>query len=125
MLWASDLGNGHYKLENIPLQDGVSYQDVVEAVFEDDGMLTFKRVVKKSGHRTIHVSLEQNATKEFTDSIIALGCSIEGAIPTFLSIDIPPAIELGTVTNHLTDMGVEWEYGDPTYEQAHSGDRNS
>ena len=89
-LWAFDLGNGRYKLDSTPwYQYGVSYQDVVEAVAEDDGMLTFKRVVEKSGFRTIRVSLENNATKEFTDSIVALGCSFEGANPKYLAIDIP------------------------------------
>jgi hypothetical protein len=117
-LWAFDIGNGSYKLDSTPwFQYGVSYQDVVKAEITSDGPLTFTGVVQKSGNRTLRVVLDTNATKEFTDSIIALGCSFEGANPKFLAIDVPPEVALDTVVSYLSDRGVNWEYGDPTYEQ--------
>ena len=121
-LWAFDLGEGHYKLDSTPwYQYGVSYQDIVSATLRD-GQLHFDQVLAKSGYRTLRVRSDQQVPQILLDSLVALGCTYEGANPTFVVIDVPPNVELTTVVDSLMASGIEWEHADPTYEQIHESD---
>jgi len=116
-LWAFHLGENRYQLDNTPwYQYGVSWRDVIEAEPEGpDEMPYFRRVLAKSGYRTVRVALEEPASDEFLERIKELGCSFEGATRKYLAIDIPPDRSLENVTEFLTNAGVRWEYADPTY----------
>ena len=46
-LWATPLAPGTYRLENTPTCGFLYYRDIVKAV-EDDGMLTFQRLVMRA-----------------------------------------------------------------------------
>ena len=116
-LWAFDLGDGRYKLDSTPwYQYGVSYQDVVSASSRD-GQLHFERVLAKSGYRTLRVRSDERVPQTLLDSLVALGCTYEGANPTFIAIDVPPNVELTTAVDSLMASGIEWEHADPTHEQ--------
>jgi hypothetical protein len=121
-LWAAPLGNNLYRLDNSPFYIyGVSWQDVVEAQPEEDGFLFFLRVIEKSGHRTVRVLFEDFSAKDpEAEPILAdiknLGCTYEG-YGGLLVIDVPPEVNLETVTEYLKDSKLEWEYADPTYEE--------
>ena len=126
-LWALNLGEGRYQLDNTPwFAYGVSWQDVVEAVPEaEGGFPVFRRVVQKSGHRTLRTALPESATEAFLEEIKGLGCSFEGANREFIAIDVPPAVELQRVTDFLEEKEVEWEYADPTHEEVMSSKENA
>ena len=116
-LWAFDLGNGRYKLDSTPwYQYGVSYQDIVSAVFRD-GQLHFDQIIAKSGNRTLRVRSDENVPQVLLDSLVAAGCTYEGANPKFIGIDIPPSVDLSVAIHLLQESGLEWEHADPTYEQ--------
>ena len=117
-LWAYDLGEDLYQLDNTPwYQYGVSWKDVIEAVPESEGEFPlFRRVVEKSGYRTLRVALEEPATAEFLDEIKQLGCSFEGANRRYIAIDLPPSIDLQKIADFLAENDMRWEYADPTYE---------
>jgi uncharacterized protein DUF4265 len=124
-LWAFKLSPTTYRLDNTPWYAyGVSYRDVIEALPDEDGYPFFTRVLEKSGYRTLRVALEAPASTEFLQSISALGCRFEGANQRYIAIDIPAAIDLRSVTDHLVARGVQWEYADPTHE-AVTGDTGS
>jgi len=119
-LWAFDLGNHLYALDNTSwFQYGVSYKDIVEALPQTDGLPLFTRVVKKPGYRTLRVRHEERVPQQLLDRLVKLGCSYEGANPKFIAIDVPPEAELSPVLNELTSSKAEWEHADPTYEQLH------
>jgi hypothetical protein len=121
-LWAIDLGDGRYELDNSPwYQYGVSWKDIVAAEPAADGFLEFTRVIEKRGHRTVRMRADRPIPQSFLDSIVAFGCSYEGAIPTYMAIDIPPGIDFDGAVRLLLESGLEWEHGDPTYEQLHTG----
>jgi hypothetical protein len=121
-LWAFDLGGNRYRLDNSSwLQYGVSYKDIVEALPEADGMLFFTRVLEKSGHRTVRVHDGDGVHQSLIDSLIAAGCSFEGANRKFIAFDIPPAVSLQSVVRILEETHVTWEHADPTYEELHGG----
>jgi hypothetical protein len=119
-LWASDLGCGHYRLDNTPWYAyGISWQDVVEARPDEQGQLQFVKVVSKSGNRTVRITSEQPFTDEWLEKVASLGATYEGANRRYIGINVPQELGLEVVTSFLIDEGVEWEYADPTYEEVH------
>jgi hypothetical protein len=127
-LWAFDLGNDEYRIDNLPyFAYGVSWNDIVFAPLDDeDGRPTFQKVIEKSGNRTIRlifeVAVEAGSTsRKLLDSLIAVGCDFEGANKKYIVVNIPPDVDLQSVTQIVTDADVEWEYADPTYDTVYSG----
>jgi hypothetical protein len=122
-LWAVPLGDDRYKLDNSPFYAyGVSWQDTVFAPIDaQEGLPTFQFVVAKSGNRTIRVIFDPpvspgNASDQVLQGLVALGCSYEGANPGYISVNIPPDVELQQVRSYLVQQDAQWEHADPTYE---------
>lgn len=55
--------------------------------------------------------------KALLDALVELGCKYEGAVPSFIGIDVPADVELTSATELLIQSGLEWEHADPTYEE--------
>lgn len=120
-LWAFDLGNDEYRLDNIPFfACSVSCRDVVYAPFdEDEGFPTFQRMVRKSGSRTVRVLLDEpagpgNRSESLLAGLIGLGCHYEGMNGTCIAVDVPPAADFDAVCNFLNDARATWEGADPS-----------
>ena len=123
-VWAKPLGNNKYILDNLPFfAYGLSWQDLVEACPDSDGVLEFKKIVEKSGHKTVRViNVEGEISNDFMELITSIGCGIEGATRKFIAIDIPEDVEVDKVIDVVANSGYEWEYADPTYEDIHKLD---
>ncbi len=123
-LWAFDLGQGQYKLDNTPWYAYcVSTGDVIEAEREDPaGFPVFKRVVAKSGYRTVRITSDTDFTDDLFEEIKSLGCSFEGANRRYVAIDVPPAVQLNAVADFLTESKIRWEHADPTWEELYGTD---
>lgn len=122
-LWATHLGNDNYKLDNSPFYAyGVSWEDVVFAPFnQEEQFPTFQKVVEKSGNRTIRVLFDPpvedgNKSDEILKGLVGLGCDFEGANRKYISVNIPPNVNLETVHNYLIERNATWEHADPTYD---------
>lgn len=122
-LWATPLGDDRYKLDNSPFYAyGVSWEDVVFAPIDtQEGFPTFQSIVEKSGNRTVRIVFDQpvspdNASDQVLQGLVELGCSYEGANPRYISINIPPGVELTTVRSYLIKHDVQWEQADPSYQ---------
>lgn len=122
-LWAERVGPDQYRLLNSPFWAySVSWLDVVEALPDAEGVLTFVRVVEKSGHRTVRIILDPPVDKSpesqaVLDGLVALGASYEGMYPGYMAIDIPPAVEMDGIVDYLVASGRQWEYADPRYSE--------
>jgi hypothetical protein len=121
-LWATELGNDEYKLDNSPFYAySVSWQDIVYAPFDPiEERPTFLRVIKKSGNRTVRVIFEPaveagNPSDQLLQGLVALGCSYEGADRGYMSINIPADVQLEVVRDYLIFKQANWEYADPRY----------
>jgi len=121
-LWAFDLGNDQYKIDNSPFYAySVSAEDVVYAPFNnDEGFPTFERIVSKSGNRTVRVIFDPpvepgNESDVVLQGLVGLGCSYEGANEKYMSINIPTSVELDAVRTYLIQRNAAWEHADPTY----------
>ena len=128
-LWVISLGNNLYQLDNSPwFAYGVSWQDVIEAIATKENELpVFRRVVKKSGNRTLRLLLdppagESEKSQGILNKLIELGCSYEGANPKYIAINIPPPIDYWSICDFLTTMNYQWEAADPTYDELHPSD---
>jgi hypothetical protein len=128
-LWAIPLGGDLYQLDNSPFYAyGVSWKDTVHAPFTDEEQMpTFLAVASKSGHRTVRVKFDPpvepgNASDRILQGLVRLGCSFEGANPRYMAIDIPPGVQLESVSTYLVASDAIWEHADPTYEELHPDD---
>lgn len=118
-LWAFDLGDDRYRLDNTPwFVRGVACCDVVEARAADaDSVPVVNQVLEHSGHLTVRVLPLADGTIDALTSLIqefnALGVDCEGDQDHgLLALDIPPTTRLAPVKEHL-DRGVadgRWEY---------------
>jgi hypothetical protein len=122
-LWATKLEGDNYQFDNSPFYAyGVSWQDIVFSPYDqDEEFPTFQHVVSKSGHRTIRIIFDPpvedgNPSDQVLQGVIALGCTYEGENRGYMSIDIPPHVELETVRNYLIERDANWEHADPTYD---------
>ena len=122
-LWARPVGENLFELDNTPWYAyGVSLKDVIEARRPDPNAFPeFIRVVKKSGYRTVRLILEPAADKDsasqaILDRLVQLGCSYEGANHIYISIDIPPEVDLERIRQFLITTEQQWEHADPPYE---------
>lgn len=123
-LWAFDLGNDNYKIDNLPyFAYGVSWNDVVYAPYDaDEERATFKHVVSKSGNRTIRIIFDTSykevpESKALLDNLVELGCDFENANSKLVVINVPPSVDLNEAANMINDSEAEWEYADPTYDE--------
>lgn len=91
----------------------VLWTDTVYAsVDESEGLPTFVGVVKKSGHRTIRVIFdppvqEGNESDVVLQGLVSLGCTYEGANCGYMSIDLPPGVQLEKVRQYLIEQGAQ------------------
>lgn len=122
-LWAIPLGGDRYRLDNSPFYAyGVSWQDTVFAPIDvQEGLPTFQSMIAKSGNRTVRIIFDPpvspgNASDQVLQGLVTLGCSYEGANPGYMSVNIPPGVELQQVRSYLVQHDAQWEHADPTYE---------
>lgn len=122
-LWAYELGQDSYKLDNTPFYAySVSVVDVVLAPLDEaEGRPVFRSVLQKSGNRTLRVLFDPplhagNAADALLQKMLALGCSYEGANPSYLCVTVPPASDFNAVCDCLNEGGVDWEHADPSYD---------
>lgn len=121
-LWATPLGSDRYKLDNSPFYAyGVSWEDIVLAPFDaEEQFPTFRSVITRSGNRTVRVIFDPpvssgNISDHLLQGLVSLGCSYEKASPSYISVNVPPAVELGQVRGYLIAHNAQWEHADPTY----------
>lgn len=126
-LWATALGNDRYRLDNSPFYAyGVSWEDVVLAPYDaQEQFPTFQRVLEKSGNRTIRILFDEavepgNESEKILQDLVSLGCSYEGANRRYISLNIPPEVDLKAIIAFAIDNALTWEHADPTYDEVHA-----
>ena len=124
-LWATPVGISLYRLENSPFcAYNVSYQDVVVAREDGDGILRFERVENRGGHSTYRILLKPSSKKSDFETywrpIEQLGCSYESSSDpeTRFSVDVPAPADIYKVYS-LLENGERDEVW--TFEEAHCG----
>lgn len=113
-LWALKVGEGLFKIDNIPFfVTEIAVDDVVSAEPED-GMLHYREVVQPSGHSTYRVIVyDHDDVPEVRSAFKQLGCSTEQShLRGLIAIDAPPSVSQDEL-KRLLDTGREqdrWDY---------------
>lgn len=114
-MWVEVIGDGTYRLKNIPgWTSGLAVDDVV-AGHETDGILRFDRTLARGGHSTYRVafqsqepSLERSGAVE---RLRSLGCGLEKLSDRMLAVDVPAEVSIHDVYIWLEQAmadGVWW-----------------
>lgn len=118
-LWAHSLGEGCYRLANLPFYAyDLSLDDIIKApIDESTGLPTFEKILNKSGNRTLRVILDPPAvagekSHQVLEDLIKIGCSVERASLTYAAINVPVEVALGSVVTLLNNALVKWERAD-------------
>ena len=116
-LWATPLGGGTYRIENIPFSAyGLSLGDEVIASRGRNG-LRIARVARRAGHSTYRVLVWPDVDVARADEMIGrvelAGCGVERATQRWIAIDVPPSADRAQVLD-LLEIG--WKDGVWRYE---------
>jgi hypothetical protein len=79
--WAEDLGNGQYRIDNIPLTDRLNIDDLVRCRVNDDGELVVSRRLKRRYPEKTAVRYERaEQYRLLRQKVLAAGAKIEGMV---------------------------------------------
>jgi hypothetical protein len=100
-VWAKPEADGTYRVKNVPFYaKGISYDDIVEAA-PQDGVLTFKRVMRHSGHSTYRIYANAGRTSPdvaaLVEAIKKMHCDIEPATDKLVGVDVLPEADIHKV----------------------------
>jgi hypothetical protein len=105
-----------YQVRNVPFYvRGISFDDIVE-VEEKEGVKYIKNVLKKSGHSTYRIFLQEEITEDifkmFWKPLEDIGCSYEKAYNRFYAIDVPEEADIYKAYSILEDGEKKnvWEF---------------
>ena len=123
-LWAEAVGEGRYRLRNVPiLAFGYSEQDVVTAT-EIAGKLRVNGVAEPGGHSTYRLFFTAPTDDEkfnlLWEPLEKLGCTFERANTRVIGIDVPPHADVYAVYAILEqgEQAKNW-----SFEEGHCGHR--
>jgi uncharacterized protein DUF4265 len=110
-MWAQLVGENLYELRNAPFYAyDLNFLDVVEAVSEHEDLKPdVRRVVRRSGHRTLRVffskAVSSSERPALLETLKELGATFEGATESLFAIDIKADGSYDAVCERL----YEWE----------------
>ena len=108
-MWAEELGNDLYRIENVPFHAyGLNYRDVVRAAPDSSETIPeIREVVEPSGRRTIRVffdkAVDQVAQSKLLDEFKQYDASYEPANDRLIAIDIKSEGSYGAVYDQLEE----------------------
>jgi len=111
-VWAAPLGSDLYEIRNSPWHSReVNWGDVVEAKAKaDDQWPMFVEIVRRGGHRTIHVyflAAGQKRRREFLDRFNQLGASYENQNDKMYALDFEPGVNIEPALSCLEQLKAE------------------
>lgn len=121
-LWAEPVEVGEFRILNSPfLVFGVSANDIVKAR-KKQGAYRFWEVVRRGGHSTYRIFLSGGRTindpafQRLWRRIAAFGCTFENANDLFVTVDVPPPVDVGKVYRLLKEGELNQVW---VFEEAH------
>jgi hypothetical protein len=113
-LWAVPVGEGLFRIDNIPFfAHSIALGDIV-AASPEQGLLRFKEVVQPSGHSTVRLILYDAAeVPKVREHFKQLGCESERShIPGLIAFDVPPSVSWAVIQRELEAGYVQerWDY---------------
>lgn len=113
-LWALPVGEGLFKLDNIPFfATGIAVNDIISAE-DEGGVLWYREVVQPSAHSTLRVIVyDENEVAQVRALFKEKGCPTElSHIPGLFAMDVPPEVPLEALKPLLDEGRAQerWDY---------------
>jgi hypothetical protein len=113
-MWCVRIDNDRFRLDNIPyFVTGISYDDVISVLTDEEGRLNFHQVLEENGHSTLRVMFLGTPAdprpvavraKELQGRLTTRGCLTRiSPSPEILAVDVPPSIPIGEITDLLSE----------------------
>src|SRR5262245_41975625 len=108
-MWARPTGANLYEIVNVPFYAyDLNYLDVVEAVEESpDKKPQVRRVVRRSGHRTIRLMFDEQVPVQdrvpLLESLKKFRADFEGATEALFALNIEPSGDYQAVRGQLDE----------------------
>lgn len=108
-LWALDLGEDLYQLDNVPFHAyDLNFGDVVRATPDNpEWKPEIRHVARRRGHQTLRVFFENCDSEEKMLSLLRslgpLSVSFERANERYFALDLEPAADINKVRDQLDD----------------------
>jgi tricorn protease-like protein len=111
-VWAAPLGDDLYEIRNSPWHSLlINWGDVVRAKAEADTQWPiFIEVVRRSGHRTMHVYFSEEGREkraEFLARFKELGAGYENNADTLYALDCPSEVDVQPILSYLESLETE------------------
>ena len=107
-VWAVPLGSDLYEICNSPWHSRVNWGDIVKARAQsDDQWPIFIEVVRRSGHRTMHIYLLEKGREkqqEFLAKFKELGATYENADSKMYALDFDPSVDVQPILAYLEQL---------------------
>ncbi len=120
-VWASEAPNGYYKLDNIPFFETEATLDDIIEVSEQDGELTFSRMIRESNNSLVRVVYFEGTNPRLVrEEVERLGCSTEWMEQfSLIAINVPSGVSLAEVQDLLAEGATKerWDYEEPILRQ--------
>lgn len=110
-LWAQDLGDGLYRIDNIPFEvRGLALGDIVQAYPDADGALAFCGLYEKSGAGTAWIRVEAGLPSAAGQDLVRLlterGMPYESYGETMLAVNVPAGLDPDEITDYCEVHGL-------------------
>lgn len=107
-IWSVKVGEDLYEVRNSPWHTtDINYLDVVRAIAPAEDMNpVVTEVVRRSGHRTIHVVVLDEGKPYKGEVLIYLnemGASYENGNGTLYAVDLKPEVDFNSVADYLAE----------------------
>lgn len=108
-VWAAPLGSDLYEIRNSPWHSRqVNWGDIVKARAQADNQWPiFIEVVRRSGHRTMHIFLLEKGREkqqEFLAKFKELGATYENADNRMCALDFEPGVDVQPILAYLEPL---------------------
>jgi Domain of unknown function (DUF4265) len=124
-MWAVDLGDGRYRIDNIPFfVRGISDEDVIAVKMEEDGRLVFAELIEASSNSTFRLIISnESETPKVRKMFRDLGCPSELVSRGLISVHIPGSVvmkSIATLIEQGEDNG-QWSFEEGALRHPDSG----
>ena len=105
--WAEYLGDHKAAIANVPMADGLSYEDIVSLKMGDDGWLTWDRVLESKYDGKIAIKYDpptQEAYSALRKHLDPLGYGIEGVVAGVAIVNVPKGTDWDSLENHFNGV---------------------
>lgn len=112
-LWAASLGEGKYRIDNVPFYAmGISSGDTVAAIVRDE-MHIVTEVIGTEGHSTLRVVVhDKSMTERIREELKRAGCATElSNVPGFFSVDVPSQVDYSAISKLLSNYEKQEKIG--------------